>query len=130
MTKTQINKAARKMVNQLVWDAPATTFTSLRQQADEAFGTDEGKVLDAAIAIFDAKSDAARAFYNKLVADCQAIDSSLEDGNTASENMQPGIIEGCVMFWPEYLNHTAQVIACHAEALGIDLRARLGYAFY
>lgn len=131
MTKTQINKAAAKMVASVVWDAPETTIMSLRTQADEAFGTDECKVLDAAIALIEAKEDFCKKAYIKLINDLNALGlQRLEDGNVASENFSNKIVEGTVTFWATFYNACCQVVMVHAEDEGIDINAKLGYAIY
>jgi accessory colonization factor AcfC len=131
MTKTQINKAAAKMVADIVWNAPETTIMSLLTQADEAFGTDKCKVLDAAIALIEAKEDACKKAHIKLINDLNALGlQRLEDGNIASENLSNKIVEGTVTFWATYYNACCQVVMVHAGDEGIDINDKLCYAIY
>ena len=131
MTKNQIAKAAAKMVSHLEFNAPTTTFLDLSVKADAAYGTDECKVLDAAIAILGAKEDAAKAAYSKLITDLKAINlQHLEDGCVATENMNRGIVEGSVFFWVTFFNADCQVVACHAESEGLAINTLLGYSIY
>ena len=131
MTKTQIAKAARKMVADFEWNAPETTFASLYEKANAAYGTDECEVIDAAIALLDTKEDFCKAAYNKLINDLNTLGlQRLEDGNVASENFSNKIVEGTVFFWYTFFNACCQVIAVHAEDEGISINNKLGYAIY
>lgn len=131
MNKAQIAKAAAKMVRSIEWDAPTTTFLELGARADAAYGTDDGKVMDAVIAIMGTKEDFCKAAYNKLITDLNTIGlQHLEDGCVATENMNRGIVEGSVFFWASFYNADCQVVACNAEAQGIDINSLLGYSIY
>jgi hypothetical protein len=131
MTKTQITKAARKMVADLEWNAPETTFASLYEKADVAYGTDECKVIDAAIALLSAKEDFCKAAYNKLINDLNTLGlQHLEDGCVAQENMNRKIVEGTVFFWYTFFNACCQTVVCNTENEGIAINDKLGYAIY
>lgn len=136
MTKAQIAKAAKKMVQQILWDNPAITFWELDQRSNAAYGTDEGKVIDAAIALLQARRDEARKNAEKLEADVAAIEGTgpdslyLLDTCVAVENMRTEILGDSVDYWNEYYRCICNATACHAEEIGMDINARLGYSIY
>jgi len=127
---------ADQLVNQILWDAPETTFTALDERSEAALGTTEGKVIDAAITMLHTRANNARAKYEKLVADVEVIQGSgrnaiyLLDDGVVGENMNQAIVWNSVGYWSELYSHTCNVVACHAESAGLDINARLGYSIY
>lgn len=110
--RTSVAMAAR-----IHLDAPETTFHSLRVRADEAFGTDEGRILDAVVVTLDARSDAARAASVEFA----KVNPDLVDENVTSENMASNLEFKSIGYWPEFFRHSVAVAVCNAENSGASV---------
>ncbi len=105
------------MAKLLPSEQSATTFYSLRVRADEAFGTDEGRILDAVVALLDTRAATAKA---NLV-EFNSANADQMDDSVAHENMDRALGTDSIDYWPELFRHSVAVAVCNADNAGVDL---------
>lgn len=130
MTPRTLQKLSEARAYKLEWDKPETMFTELWAQANDAWGTDEGNVLEAVISLFEKRERAAKDKHDKLVSDLYALGLQDFDTGSAQENMDSNIVPGTIIYCQEYFRHFCNSIACAAEDAGVDINSKLGYAIY
>ena len=127
-------KQATRAANELLDNAPTTTFLSLWTAADAMeYGSDEKKLADAVVAVLEQNRATAWAESTKLLADLENLGlSRLVDGCAVLENVRHeiAVAHNCIAHESEYTRHMKAIVANNAEEEGIDINGLLGYVIY